>query len=245
MAQKGISYMNKVGSFQHWKDDFHSYNSQKITQQSFLFVEDVLKKFISSRNSFNSQLIDIDFCWDQIISLDCEVKNEDFNSLILSVRQQRIKRFMRLIVGKVVFLKYNKWLLILVYLFIPNLLRKVTRSFNSDFIKSRQFVKTSLINSIDYNNSTIYSKSKNLVYNSDWEVEEDFLDSGDDLDTENMSPEDVNLILTEKKFKLEAAIEKKNFKNIIKKEKLGIIKKINSHLPKISYTTYFEPNISF
>lgn len=237
--------MNKVGNFQHWKDDFHSYNSQKITQQSFLFVEDVIKKFISSRNSFNSHLIDLDFCWEQVTYLDCEVKDEDFSSLVLAVRHQRTKRFMRLIVGRVVFLRYNQWLLILVYLFIPNLLRKIVKPFNSDFIKSRQFIKNSLINSIDYDNSTIYSKSFDLVYDSDWEVEEDFLDSGDDVNVESMSSEEINLVLTEKKLKLDAAIEKKNFKALIKEGKLNIIKKTNSRLPKIDYTMQFDPSITF
>lgn len=245
MAQKGISYMNKVGNFQHWKDDFHSYNSQKITQQSLLFVEDVIKKFISSRNSFNSHLIDLDFCWDQVLYLDCETKDEDFNSLILAVRHQRTKRFMRLIVGRVVFLRYNQWLIILVYIFIPNLLRKLVKPFNSDFIKSRQFNKNSLINAIDYDNNSFYSKSNDLVYNSDWDIEEDFLDSGDDIDTESLNSDEINAILTEKKFKLDAAIEKIKFKQIIKNFKLHYIKKRNLYFPKIDYTAHFDPTASF
>jgi hypothetical protein len=145
LAQKGITFMHKVGNYQHWKDSWDSYNSKKITQQSLLFIEDILKIFISSRNSFNNYLINIEFCWDQVILLDCELKDEDYNSLIKSVRHQRAKRFMRIIVGKISFLKYNNWLIILTYIFIPKLNRKRAKKSNNQIFKSNQFKKNNLI----------------------------------------------------------------------------------------------------
>lgn len=168
MAQKGITFMHKVGSYQHWKDSWDSYNSKKITQQSLLFIEDVLKLFINNRNSFNNFLINIEFCWDQIILLDCELKDESYNSLIKAVRHQRAKRFMKLIVGKISFLKYNNWLIILTYIFIPKLVRKRAKRSNNQIIKSKQFKKNYIIysnlsqkNSIDLKSFLINLDIKN------------------------------------------------------------------------------------
>lgn len=235
MAQKGISYMNKVGNFQHWKDDWHSYNSHKITQQSFLFVEDIIKIFITSRNSFNSYLVDTELCWEQVNSLDCEIKDEDHNSLILAVRHQRAKRFMRLITGRVIFLRYNNWLVILVYLFIPKLLRKLSKPIRNDFIRSRQLIKSQWITSINYKNSYIYINSGKDSIDLSPEVEEDFINSDDDLDPEILTPEEITELVKERSLKLDASKEKLELKKIIRDNKINIIKLKNMYSPRITY----------
>lgn len=237
--------MHKVGTFQHWKDDWHSQNSQRITQQSFLFVEDVIKTFISSRNSFNSHLVDIDFCWDQINLLDCEVKNEDHNSLILNVRQQRAKRFMRLITGRVVFLRYNNWLIILVYLFIPKLLRKIIKPFNNDYLKTRQIIKNQWLTTIDYQNNYIFNVKDGKSYDNDIEFDEYVSSSCDESEKIDLTPEELDAINHEKKLKFQAFLEKKKLKNTIKENIIKFIEKKNMYIPKTKYINKIKPEFFF
>jgi hypothetical protein len=88
-------------------------------------VDRVITVFISSRNSFHTGLVNIDLCWDQVAYLECDVKETDFLSLSQSVRRQRTKRLMPLTVGKIIFLRMQTWLVVLVYVFKPKLGRAI------------------------------------------------------------------------------------------------------------------------
>ena len=121
MAQKGLPFLSKVGVSQHWFSAWDCYKTELLTRKQLWLIEEILDSFISNRSSLSAGLVDFnfDFCWNQFLYWDCEIPEEEDWSALGLIIEQRIKRGLPIFVGRIIFLKLQTWIIIIVFIFKP------------------------------------------------------------------------------------------------------------------------------
>lgn len=105
-----------------------SYKNYNLAHKQHLFMEAVLTEFISYRNSVHHLLVTEEFCLAECEVTHFEIPEGGLIPLSQALRAHRTKRKLYGLVGRVVFVRAQGWIIMVAYFYKPLLVHRVRRA---------------------------------------------------------------------------------------------------------------------
>lgn len=119
MAQKQLPILNRTGLFQHWSGSWDGYKTYYILQRQEYLFNTLLQEFIEYRASLHPSLINQAYCDDNIDILEKIPSEPTYEKLVEALQEHRKKRQHYIYLGQITMLRYQGWLIFLVYIYKP------------------------------------------------------------------------------------------------------------------------------